>query len=65
MPYLSAAVAQFRQLTRRTIANLEEREEPLRRLGWSLIVADVFGAAERRDRPQLYVLSLPSTSTLK
>ncbi|KWU44028.1 hypothetical protein RHOSPDRAFT_34456 [Rhodotorula sp. JG-1b] len=52
MPYLSAAVAQFRQLTRRTVANLEEREEPLRRLGWSLIVADVFGAAELQDRPQ-------------
>ena len=61
MPYLSAAVAQFRQRTRRTVANLEEREEPFRRLGWSLIVADVFGAAERRDRPQLYVLSLLST----
>ncbi|GAA5879022.1 hypothetical protein JCM3774_004472 [Rhodotorula dairenensis] len=54
MPYLSAAVAQFRQLTRRSIPNLEEGDEPMRRLGWSMIVADVLGAAERRERPILF-----------
>ncbi|GAA5987879.1 hypothetical protein JCM10908_007254 [Rhodotorula pacifica] len=74
-PYLSAAVAQFRQLTRRSVANLEAENTAMRQLGWSLIAADIFGSAERREVPnmtreELAVLlsgcppSLPTTSEL-
>ncbi|GAA5987845.1 hypothetical protein JCM10908_007240 [Rhodotorula pacifica] len=51
--YLSAAVAQFRQLTRANKLSLHHCDEAFRAMGWSLIVYDTLGAAESRQRPNL------------
>ncbi|GAA5987877.1 hypothetical protein JCM10908_007253 [Rhodotorula pacifica] len=52
-PYFAAATSQFRQLMRGSTTNIDEGSQPMRQLGWSLIVGDVFRAAERRERPNL------------
>lgn len=57
LPYLSAAIAQCRQLDRRSAAGGALVTPGTGAwISWTLIMMDVFGAVERAQPPHLYVL---------